>query len=191
MKKILLVALVIILIPVGFYLFKSANNTGPVACTMEARICPDGTAVGRTGPSCDFSPCPANSIVGGDKDEHGCIGSAGYSWCEPKTKCLRVWEETCYAGAEQEIQYRLAQKYGKSVEDVTIKVNKKTSEYIAGSVFFATKGLSTPGEGGVFLAAKAGNMWELVYDGNGSIPCDRIKEQYSFPKDMLVGFCDI
>lgn len=35
------------------------------------------------------------SIVGGDKDSHGCIGSAGYSWCEAKQKCLRVWEEDC------------------------------------------------------------------------------------------------
>ena len=35
------------------------------------------------------------SIVGGDKDEHGCIGSAGYSWCELKQKCLRSWEESC------------------------------------------------------------------------------------------------
>lgn len=34
-------------------------------------------------------------IVGGDKDEHGCIGSAGYSWCEEKQKCLRFWEESC------------------------------------------------------------------------------------------------
>jgi hypothetical protein len=34
-------------------------------------------------------------ILGGDKDIHGCIGSAGYSWCEPKQKCLRVWEESC------------------------------------------------------------------------------------------------
>lgn len=34
-------------------------------------------------------------VVGGDKDEHGCIGSAGYSWCELKNKCLRVWEEPC------------------------------------------------------------------------------------------------
>jgi len=34
-------------------------------------------------------------LVGGDKDAHGCIGSAGYSWCEVKSKCLRVWEEKC------------------------------------------------------------------------------------------------
>jgi len=33
-------------------------GTQPVACTMEAKICPDGTAVGRTGPNCEFSACP-------------------------------------------------------------------------------------------------------------------------------------
>lgn len=36
-----------------------------------------------------------SEIVGGDKDEHGCIGSAGYTWCEAKQKCLRIWEENC------------------------------------------------------------------------------------------------
>jgi hypothetical protein len=34
-------------------------------------------------------------LVGGDRDAHGCIGSAGYTWCEAKQKCLRSWEEPC------------------------------------------------------------------------------------------------
>jgi|GEM_PF-3310869 len=47
-----------------------------------------------------------NQIVGGDKDSHGCIPSAGYTWCEEKQKCLRIWEEDCadgrtYCTAEQ------------------------------------------------------------------------------------------
>lgn len=29
----------------------------PVACTMEAKLCPDGSYVGRTGPNCEFQ-CP-------------------------------------------------------------------------------------------------------------------------------------
>jgi hypothetical protein len=36
-----------------------------------------------------------NQVLGGDRDAHGCIGSAGYTWCEIKAKCLRTWEETC------------------------------------------------------------------------------------------------
>lgn len=31
---------------------------GEKACTMEAKLCPDGSAVGRTGPNCEFTPCP-------------------------------------------------------------------------------------------------------------------------------------
>ncbi|MEI6528954.1 MAG: GerMN domain-containing protein [Candidatus Falkowbacteria bacterium] len=33
----------------------------PVACTMEAKICPDGSAVGRTSPDCEFSSCPGTN----------------------------------------------------------------------------------------------------------------------------------
>jgi len=40
-------------------------------------------------------PTTSTPIVGGDKDAHGCIGSAGYMWCEAKQKCLRAWEEIC------------------------------------------------------------------------------------------------
>ena len=28
------------------------------ACTMDAKLCPDGSAVGRTGPDCTFPACP-------------------------------------------------------------------------------------------------------------------------------------
>ncbi len=30
-----------------------------VFCTKEAKVCPDGTTVGRVPPSCDFAPCPS------------------------------------------------------------------------------------------------------------------------------------
>jgi len=34
-------------------------------------------------------------LIGGEKDEHGCVLMAGYTWCEAKQKCLREWEEPC------------------------------------------------------------------------------------------------
>jgi len=34
--------------------------TPNIACTMKAKICPDGSAVGRGGLNCEFAPCPAN-----------------------------------------------------------------------------------------------------------------------------------
>lgn len=34
-------------------------------------------------------------VVGGDTDQHGCISSAGYSWCKTTNKCFRAFEEFC------------------------------------------------------------------------------------------------
>ncbi|MFA5888692.1 MAG: DUF333 domain-containing protein [Candidatus Paceibacterota bacterium] len=39
------------------------TNTG-IACTEEAKICPDGSAVGRIGRNCEFAPCPNTPISG-------------------------------------------------------------------------------------------------------------------------------
>lgn len=46
---------------VGVLVINTINRgSGPIvqACTMEAKICPDGSAVGRTGPNCEFAACP-------------------------------------------------------------------------------------------------------------------------------------
>ena len=32
---------------------------------MEAKICPDGSAVSRTGPNCEFAPCPSSQAPQG------------------------------------------------------------------------------------------------------------------------------
>jgi hypothetical protein len=32
--------------------------SGPTACTMEAKLCPDGSYVARSGPRCEFAACP-------------------------------------------------------------------------------------------------------------------------------------
>lgn len=36
----------------------AAQPPAPVACTLEAKLCPDGSYVGRVAPSCQFAPCP-------------------------------------------------------------------------------------------------------------------------------------
>ncbi len=33
-----------------------------------------------------------NLIVGGQKDEHGCPVTAGYTWSQTRKSCIRVWE---------------------------------------------------------------------------------------------------
>jgi len=36
----------------------ASPNPSQKGCTLEAKICPDGSTVGRSGPNCEFAPCP-------------------------------------------------------------------------------------------------------------------------------------
>lgn len=50
----------IIFVGIGvFFWMEMLKVTAPIACTMEAKICPDGSSVGRSGPNCDFAACPS------------------------------------------------------------------------------------------------------------------------------------
>ena len=41
---------------------------------------------------CACSHKPTAKLVGNDRDEHGCIASAGYRWSEALKDCIRLWE---------------------------------------------------------------------------------------------------
>ncbi len=60
MRTRIFIIVIVVLVGTYFWLTFTASEVHPlpVACTMEAKACPDGTSVGRTGPSCEFSPCP-------------------------------------------------------------------------------------------------------------------------------------
>lgn len=37
----------------------------------------------------------AQMLVGGTRDEHGCVMDGGYTWCEQTQSCIRPWETEC------------------------------------------------------------------------------------------------
>jgi hypothetical protein len=49
---------VVLVLGLKTFVLKSVENNNDHACTEEAKICPDGSTVGRTGANCEFSPCP-------------------------------------------------------------------------------------------------------------------------------------
>lgn len=61
MKTLLFGIVLIVLLGVAGFFYRNVMETSgtpePVACTMEAKICPDGSSVGRQGPSCAFATC--------------------------------------------------------------------------------------------------------------------------------------
>lgn len=57
--------LVVFLVTLVAFLAPYLDTVTPqkqMACTEEAKVCPDGSAVGRTGPSCTFAPCPNDNL---------------------------------------------------------------------------------------------------------------------------------
>jgi hypothetical protein len=61
MKNTKLIALFLIIfcaVVIGGGVYYFLIKKSPVACTLEAKICPDGSSVGRTGPNCEFAKCP-------------------------------------------------------------------------------------------------------------------------------------
>lgn len=63
----LLSALVVLVLVLATLLYVAPLQPSPNqgACTMEAKLCPDGSYVGRTGPNCEFTPCPTASAGSG------------------------------------------------------------------------------------------------------------------------------
>ncbi len=88
----------------------------------------------------------------------------------------------------EEIQSILANKYARPVSEVKVTIIKQTEGYVGGSILFGQGG---PGEGGMFLARKVGNIWEVVYDGNGNADCNKMRQEYGFPDEILKpNFCE-
>jgi len=126
-------------------------------------------------------------VVGGDRDSHGCIGSAGYTWCEEKQKCLRTWEEQCVITVNDEddlktaIKQAIVTKRNADQDDLVISVSKREGNYAQGGAGSVTPG---PG-GGMWFGAKVNGVWKLVWDGNGIISCNDLIEFPDFPTGMV------
>lgn len=65
LQKIIVLCVAVVVVIGGAWLYTNqGNDTGgdTIACPADAKICPDGTAVGRTGPNCEFAACPGEEV---------------------------------------------------------------------------------------------------------------------------------
>lgn len=173
MKKILVIFLIILAF-FGGYLFSQKYNLKIELKNLTPSVTP--TIV-------------KEPLVGGDSDEHGCKGSAGYSWCEILKKCLRPWEEPCQEknnSDKADIKTALVKKHGWNSDDIIVTVSENNGSYARGGV----KEESAEVGGGMFLAMKKSGVWEIIFDGNGGVNCNELESIYQFPKSMLQGVCD-
>lgn len=71
------------------------------------------------------------------------------------------------------------EKYPENPDGTSIDITQQTAVHARGSVSFAD-GMA----GGNWLAAKVEGDWQIVYDGNGVIPCS-LRIDFGFPDEML------
>ncbi|OGF28163.1 hypothetical protein A2303_01970 [Candidatus Falkowbacteria bacterium RIFOXYB2_FULL_47_14] len=66
-KKKLLIVFILVLLAGFAFLFWTKSAAGPenVSCPQDAKLCPDGSSVGRVWPGCDFAPCLSEDPCGG------------------------------------------------------------------------------------------------------------------------------
>ncbi len=83
----------------------------------------------------------------------------------------------------QKMRELLAIKYQESISLVKVNITSSDDNHVRGDVFFLNQ-QGEQGEGGIFLAAKVSGVWQIVFDGNGVIPCSL--SSYGFPQEMLV-----
>lgn len=80
---IFIIIIIVIALVVGggaIYYAKKSQHEPIIACTQEAKQCPDGSYVGRTGPNCEFAACPSPAASSTGRGDEGkfCGGIAAF-----------------------------------------------------------------------------------------------------------------
>lgn len=82
------------------------------------------------------------------------------------------------ATTADQLKQVFAQKYPQFATTIDITISKESGNHVRGGVSMVA------GEpGGIFLAAKKDAGWEIVFEGNGVIPCTL--SDLGFPPEML------
>lgn len=110
----------------------------PVICTMEAKLCPDGSSVGRVPPTCEFAPCPTI------KNEGTVSGKVTLSptcpverippdpQCAPKPYATQIYVLERYSPAAA--AYKVIQSAADGTYSVTLPAGDYTLRPIGGQV---------------------------------------------------------
>jgi hypothetical protein len=64
MKFFWIIVLIIIVVGGIYWGWTYYQQPKPVVCTQDAKVCPDGSSVGRVLPDCDFKECPSITHTG-------------------------------------------------------------------------------------------------------------------------------
>ena len=185
MNPLFIIFPVILLVGIGgaagyYYFFKNQTSVSiPKACTAEAKICPDGSSVGRMGPNCEFAPCPSisNQILPSQTETKETSPSSSSILTSPSIPTqIPVMDDA--AALTAMVQASEVARIGVDASTSTYTVSLIQGNY--------AKGMASVGGGGaVWFAAKVNGTWKLVFIGNGTVQCSDLISYPNFPNTMI------
>lgn len=207
MKKLIIIIFVILLVGVLAFVVYKNKAIAPTSPANNENTAPVSDESNEKDPVASILKEAEAKIIaeqtcikGGESLESGYYNQNSKTWwfdanlnsvkegCSPacvvseETKTAEInWRCTglITPSESSDIQKVLASKYPKYASTLTVSIDQQTENHARGSVIFA------PGQpGGIFLATKVDGKWQIVFDGNGNIPCNL--SQYGFPSEMLV-----
>ncbi len=156
MKQLLAGVVILFVVGFGSFLYRNTvERPGITAatpqCSMEAKTCPDGTSVGRTGPACEFAPCvlPNVEIVDGGISF---VIPAGYVADEnasaADTRLLAAFVKPSLAGNPQHTLaiYRFEIREGETANDVILENSRYQPADMQAEDFSQFRDLSVNGK---------------------------------------------
>jgi hypothetical protein len=128
MNKRLIILIIIAISATIMYVISGYTPKNIVPCSQEVKICPNGSTILRTGPNCEFAPCPTiivtpsntkteTNVDCGGWDTSGeiiceCSGKIIKPTCPPNAvcdsgayKCEGQCGMCCYKGIAKGIKY--------------------------------------------------------------------------------------
>lgn len=118
--------------------------------------------------------------------QHKCLGPDGFSWCEPRQKCIKSWEEKCYKDENEGIKHAYSKKYNKEFALLKVFVSTSTGKFAIGTIQNINSGITMSDS---FMAAKKDNEnWDIVWDSTKRLDCSILK-QNNFPRVLIKDIC--
>jgi hypothetical protein len=120
MTSIVIIIIFLLIVGSGTYFYTNKKlitptKDLPVACTMDAKMCSDGSYVGRTGPNCQFV-CPEIKIT----ENNELIDNV----CKENTDCEYIWYTGgCYTPEYVAKKYKEAEEKGMNIGEAPPRDN--------------------------------------------------------------------
>jgi len=129
MKSLLFGIVLIIVLGIGGLVYRNAveHPAQPIACPMDAEICPDGTSVSRVGLSCLFPVCPAPNVSLSDIGIAFAIPAGFTAVSLPDASSVGAYEMLSTSPVGETTADLIIRRYAINASTTALETIKKTS----------------------------------------------------------------